>query len=85
MPVRAIQDFGEWEEVSSEIFASAMATEGGAEEPPLSSNYPARFAKLSLVDSISFVLAATEQDRELSVYVWCAQPATPASSLLQPS
>ena len=64
MPVREIQDFGEWEEVSSEV--SALWRQGAEEPPlePLSGNYPARFANLSLINSISYVLAAAEQDRE---------------------
>ena len=73
MSVREIQEFGEWEEVSSQFSASAMA----ATEEPLSGNYPARFANLSLIDSISYVLAATEQDRDA---VCCNQASMEASA-----
>ena len=88
--VLEIQDFGEWKEVSPEVSALAGQREGGAKEPhPLTSSYPARFANLSLIDSISYVLAVTEHDRE-AVQGYLATLGAPnqllqLSSLLQPA
>ena len=42
-----------------------------------------RFQNLSLIDSISYLLLATELDRDV-VQSYLATPATPANGLLQP-
>ena len=49
--------------MSSKVSAALWLRREG-EPPSLTGNYPARFANLSLIDSIIYVLAATEQDRE---------------------
>ena len=57
MPVQEIEDFGEWDGVPSDDPDSAMATEGGeAGLPPC--------LAATLLDCISYVLTATDQDRD---------------------
>ena len=81
MPVREIHECVGPEEGPDSAMEPGAA--GGGNDSPRkpSGQLPKRFQNLSLIDSISYLLPATES--KAIWRHWAAQPATPANGLLQ--